>query len=59
MAEGAIDYLQDLYKKLETRKDFDNLLNKMFDKNALRIRHELWEEIRKKFQTPFFSNSVL
>ena len=59
IAEGATDYLQYIYKKLETRKDFDNLLNKMFDKNALQIRHELWKRIGDKFQTPCFSNSVL
>lgn len=59
MAEESMCYLQKIYNKLQTRKDFDNLLNKMFDKNALQIRHELWERIRKNFQTPYFSNSVL
>lgn len=59
MAEEATEYLQNIYRKLDMRKDFDNLLGKMFGKNALQIRHELWLKIRKKFQTPCFSNSVL
>ena len=59
MVEDARNYLQTLYSSLNEREEFKGLFTKMFGKKALQINNELWLQIRERFQTTCFSNSVL
>lgn len=59
MVENVKNYLQKLYNSLSERGDFKKLFTVMFGKRALKINDELWTQIKRRFQKPCFSNSVL